>query len=742
MPKFVKALVMGLAVGMLGIAVSLVPKIAELETSIGLGWLFNLRGKRLPPDEVVVISIDQDSSRYFDLPNDPRKWPRRLHAELIRNLAARGVRVMAFDVRFDEHRDLTQDRLLAEAIREAGNVVLFQYLLRKNIPEKPSIKLHHPYIVIERLVPPIPELAQAAKALAPFPLPKVPARVSQVWTFKRAAGGAPTLPVMAYQVYLESHLEVLRKLIKQAIASGEITVAEAMLTELAPGRTPATHARSLRQLFQTYPQLEPALINHLEQAPEPARPWVLGLISLYAGGDSLYLDFYGPPQSIRTIPYHSMFTGTATADLTGKAVFVGFSEQLQPEQKDGFYTVFSQPDGLDISGVEIAATTFANLLENRRIVPLPPLLMIGALIFWGLASGALLTLLPGASPLPAALAMAALGAGAAYYWFIENGTWLPTVIPLLFQLPVALVGALLWHYLSARKERQIIRQTFDYFLPSEVVDELIQDSTNFKSKWHAVRGVCLATDAKQYTRLSEKLEPRQLQALLNRYFAVLFPPVKKHGGVIFDLVGDSMMAGWWSQTSLRALHREAACRAAIEIIEAVEEFNRGTPQACLPTRIGLHVGNLVLGNVGAGDHYEYRPVGDIPNAASRIEGLNKLLGTQVLASKEVIQGLDSIVTREVGCFRVFGKSQPLVIHELLCDKDHYKERLKPLCAQFANALQTFQAQRWQEASVLFENIRTHFGEDGPTLYYLSLCGLYATEPPLTPWDGVITIHQK
>jgi adenylate cyclase len=733
---------MGLAVGMLGIAVSLIPQIAELETSIGLGWLFNLRGKRPPPDEVVVISIDQDSSRYFNLPNNPRKWPRRLHAELIRHLAAKGVRVIAFDVRFDEHRDPTQDRLLAEAIREAGNVVLFQYLTRKNIPEKTSINPPHSYIVIEKLVAPIPELAQAAKALAPFPLPKVPARVNQVWTFKRGAGGVPTLPVMAYQVYLESEMEVLKKLIKPAVVNGELTGAQEMLTDLSRDRDPATRGRSLRQLFQTHPHLESALMNHLEQVPEVARPRVRGLISLYTGGDSQYLDFYGPPQSIRTLPYYSMFTGTAPTDLAGKAVFIGFSEQLQPEQKDGFYTVFSQPDGLDISGVEIAATTFANLLESRRIVPLPPLLTIGWLLLWGLASGALLRLLPGASPLPGALAMAALGAGVAYYWFIEHGTWLPTVVPLLFQLPVALVSALLWHYLSAHKERQLIRQTFDYFLPSKVVDELIQDSANFQSKWHAVHGICLATDAKQYTRLSERLEPSQLQALLNRYFAVMFPPVKKHGGIIFDVVGDSMMAGWWSQTSLRRAHREAACRAAIEIIEAVDEFNKRTPESCLPTRIGLHLGNLVLGNVGAGDHYEYRPVGDIPNTASRIEGLNKLLGTQILASKEVIQGLDSIVTRELGCFRMFGKNQPLVIHELLCDKDHCTERLNHLRAQFALALQSFQAQRYQEASALFENVRKYYGEDGPTLYYLSLCGLYTREPPLTSWDGVITIHQK
>ena len=86
----------------------------------------------------------------------------------------------------------------------------------------------------------------------------------------------------------------------------------------------------------------------------------------------------------------------------------------------------------------------------------------------------------------------------------------------------------------------------------------------------------------------------------------------------------------------------------------------------MPTRIGLHSGRMVLGHVGAMDHYEYRAVGDIVNTAARIEGLNKRFRTRILASDDVLVGLDDFLTRRLGTFVLAGKSKPLVIHELIC----------------------------------------------------------------------------
>ena len=150
--------------------------------------------------------------------------------------------------------------------------------------------------------------------------------------------------------------------------------------------------------------------------------------------------------------------GGRRVDFAGKAVFVGFAEQLQPEQRDGFYTVFSQPDGLDISGVEIGATAFANILERRHVEPVNGSSKIAILALWGMLVCVVSWMLPAAS-LVAASAIAVGGyMGAAHAAFGHDGTWLPIVVPVMVQTPVALVGALVWRYLDARRERETVRK--------------------------------------------------------------------------------------------------------------------------------------------------------------------------------------------------------------------------------------------------------------------------------------------
>ncbi len=151
---------------------------------------------------------------------------------------------------------------------------------------------------------------------------------------------------------------------------------------------------------------------------------------------------------------------------------------------------------------------------------------------------------------------------------------------------------------------------------------------------------------------------------------------------------------------------------------------------------------MVLGSVGADDHYEYRAVGDIVNAAHRIESLNKQLQTRLLASSAVVQGLQTVVTRELGRFRLVGKSQPVSIHELVCRKDEFNSVMQQQHALFASGLRAFQAKQWQKAITRFEELLARFGKDGPALYYLALCQQYGREPPMPNWDGVISLSQK
>jgi adenylate cyclase len=142
------------------------------------------------------------------------------------------------------------------------------------------------------------------------------------------------------------------------------------------------------------------------------------------------------------------------------------------------------------------------------------------------------------------------------------------------------------------------------------------------------------------------------------------------------------------------------------------------------------------------DHYEYGVVGDVVNTASRIQGLNKTLGTHVLASEDVMTGLSGLLTRRLGAFVVVGRSRPITVHELFCRLEWAREEDVELCARFQAALAAFEQRHWDDAEERFRAIiRTH-GDDGPSRLYLTYCARYRETPPETDWEPVIRVEVK
>jgi len=223
-----------------------------------------------------------------------------------------------------------------------------------------------------------------------------------------------------------------------------------------------------------------------------------------------------------------------------------------------------------------------------------------------------------------------------------------------------------------------------------------------------------------YTTLSEALEPEELRELTGAYFEEVFAPIHAHGGFVAEIQGDGILA-IWEIDSPDSAAKDGACKAALDILEGVNRFNSPSGDLQLPTRLGLHSGYIFLGYVGASGHYEYRPVGDIVNTASRIESLNKYLGTKILVSEEALSQVEGFLTREVGAFVLFGKSRPTVIHELVSGKDEADERLIHGCRQFAKGLRAYKTRSWDEAISIFMGSGEILGDDGPSAYYLSLC---------------------
>ena len=744
------ALVLGLLASVLGISLFLSPYGQKIEEDLGLALLFKIRGPRNPPDDVVIVNLDPASSSILGLPENFGNWPRTVHARMIDTLNKQGAAFIVFDVHFVEARDEEQDLAFAAAVQQAGNVILFEELKRQSLNTEQKGQATG-IVEMDTLVPPFTPLAEYALALAPYPLPKLPVRVNQSWIFKTSAGDKPTLPAVALQaVGLKSYerLHALLSAIDPDITSSLPPTSREALSQIRLEGI----ILNLRGAFQKKPLLARQLLAELDtmsaqELSSEDRRLILALIMMYAGENSIHLNLYGPPATLPTFSYHELLAPVENGlkpievNFKDKVIFVGAARKTWSGQNDGFYTVFSQPNGLDLSGVEIAATTFANLLENMPVRPLAHWQNILILLICGLGAGLVCFLF---SPLIAVGTLIVFSAAylvASNYYFTLNGTWPTIVTSLAVQPSFAFLSAVLLKYFKAEREKENISKALGYYLPDKVVNELSRDLSFITTGDQMVYSACLMTDAQHYTTLSEEMDPRELSGLIKEYYSYLFEPVRDNKGLVCDVVGDSMLALWPSAKPHSQL-RKNACHASLQVLAAVERFNREHPDTTLPTRIGLHYGYILMGNIGAESHFEYAPVGDIINTVSRIEELNKHLGTRILASEETVRDVPGILTRKLGEFLLAGKTKPVRIYELLSEDDGINPENEALRRLFSEALGLFQEKRWSQAIKAFDQCIALQGADGPSSFYLQFCRTYQQEPPPTDWRGVIQIGKK
>ena len=727
-----RLLVLGGALGLVGLVASWLPVMSTLEQSLGLGLLFAVRGPLPSPADVAVIGVSRDAARAVGQTTELDTWSRNLHADLLDQLTAGGASTVAFDLTFHERHDGDGDQLFADSIERAGNVVLLEWT-ESDVQLLGGRGEAH----LEKRKPPLPELKAAALGSAPFVLPTVPIEVGQFWTFGRASDDMPALPVVALQAHLLPHYEELVALVERA-RPGATTEWPQTRAAVLEQRELEAAMTAIRRTFLNDAGLGAAAKRELERAEYSATATAAlrVLLDVYAGPGSRFLNFYGPARSVRTLPFDQALKGSE-GGVAGTLLLVGLSEPRQPEQQDDFISVFSQNTGVNLSGVELGATAVANLLEGRAVVPLS-LALHGALI---VALGFAFGLLVARARIASAAAAAALAGGAyfgaAYWQFTSYYLWLPLVVPLLVQLPASFVTAVWWSYRDLAAQRERVRTALGYYVPRSLVSTLTDQTLTPGADSQLLHGTCLVTDAENYTSVSERLLPAQLAKLVNDYYQAIFRVVQAHGGEISDTAGDSMVAVWASGKPDAGVRLRAA-RASLAILDAVEEFNRAHADTPLPTRVGLETGEMLLGNIGGEQRYEYRAVGDIVNTASRIQGLNPLLGTRVLLSATSLADVD-LPARDVGTFLLRGKRLPVGVFEPIaiagCRLDGRS------IEEFAAALAAFRRGDWQAAQQAFAALAARFPADGPSRYYEALSDAMPRDPPAS-WTGVVRVTAK
>ena len=741
--RFCFAVAAGCLVGMLGLAVSLTPLGSWLEEDLGLYILFHLRGPRPVPPGVVVVALDEVSAEKLGLSGNPQKWPRYYYTRLIEILARQQPSVIAFDILFSDPTVQTDDDGLAQAVFNAGNVILCERLKKETIPVSSTGQMY-----IERTIPPMEILANSAALLAPFPLPKFPSNVSQIWTFKTGAGCRPTFPVAAFQIYaLSAYREFVQ--LMEAVSPDLAGVFPGNADEIGRDRKVGWLIAKFRNIFEENPSLPDTMAAKRDSVLpglEVGKERILeSLIRLYSQPDSFFVNFYGPPGSIPTIPIHEIIesgpSASVLSEFKGKAVFVGSSETLNPEQRDGFRTVFSKEDGTDLSGVEIAATAFANLIENLPIRQLPPKFLFALIFLYGFILSVCAMLFPAVMSVCVVVAGTVAYTLVVRYEFASGSLWIPLGIPVLLLSPLAFAGCFFRNFHHVRVELERVRKAFGFFLPAKVIDQIVRDMSHVEGvvrSGQTMFAAVLCSDGEQYARLAEMMRPEDLNDFLNRFYESVFRVVEANHGTISDIIGDSMLA-LWATVQPDPSQRRNACRAAWSVMKAVQQFNEQNRPFTLGARIGLHYGEILLGTVGGVDHYEYRPIGDVVNTASRIENLNKHFQTKILVTGTVIDGLEDFLLRELGQFVLGGKATPVTVFELVCPIEESDRSREHLSSIFSAGLRAFEKQQWDTATALFQEYLGGAGNDAAAVFYLRQCGIYKQNSPGASWDGLVSI---
>jgi len=741
--------------------------LSGLETAVGLDALFKLRGSRPPPVEVVVVAMDEISESRLGVGQDLTRW-RGFHAGLVKTLRGQGAALIIFDLQFivshPEH-----DPAFAAAMREAGNVLLIDCVqkLRRGVEdfygrEECSERNREPFVskdggagqplseqlIAMRKIPPTPVLARSALDHTPFYLTNDADSpiVREGWTFIDALAEAPALPVLAWLYYLQRSGSLQGIIAPDTVLSVWLTGQRRQCRSAQNREAAGNKASFVSSSSQASPSgegTESSFINSAAYKTPARSALAIRIDNVICLEDSRYLDFYGPPQTLRMESYSDVYDGKVTA-LQGKVVFVGkANRRFSPGKTDFFQTPYTDTRSGKMAGVEIMATQFANLLEGRFVTsPLPP---APVLLLFGLLTGLLLVRFAGVAGILVSLSFGGVYAGFALWCFNRYSLWLPVAAPLLIQLPLSWLMALLWSRRDLLQERKrilnFVRRVFPQWIPfvsSSPGQWYPEQGARYLTSERDVNGLCLATDIEGYTSIAARNTPHQMWSLLNAYYQVLGHPVISHHGVIADVTGDAMMAVWIDTPG--AGRRLAACSAALEIALAVDRFNEASRLGSLSTRIGLHEGDMTLGRLDVGGSSHYRAIGDTVNIASRIQGVNKYLGTRILASANVALSLTGVVYRPVGVFRVKGRVEPLALIEII-GREADAMMSDYLYQAFADGLRAFQSGQWQDAIACFQTLLDRYENDGPSRFYLDLALAYQAKP-VPDWDGVVTLEGK
>jgi len=463
---------------------------------------------------------------------------------------------------------------------------------------------------------------------------------------------------------------------------------------------------------------------------------------------SYQLNYLGPPGSIPSVSYYQALDADKYLNkgvFVNKIVFVGLqlNTSVDPTKAtpDRFSVPYTRWGYGHMSGVEIHASSAQNMIDNSSIIDLSgggydlavAILSLFFAVFFIFIVPSLGLGLIGIISLVLLVSSVSL--------FMTQHTYLP-VLSGLIPLFSAYMTSPILRYLNSVRERRFIQTAFSSYLSPSIVKQLIKHPETLQPGGKKVEVSVLFLDIAGFTSLSEQYEPEVMVGIMNNILSSITNIVIRHEGSIDKFIGDAVMAVWGAPIEVHD-HACKACRAALEIqsmLDILSKEEKKASGADISARIGINSGEVIAGNIGGSQRFDYTVQGNVVNVASRLEGINKYYSTRIMLGENTQQMLSANFTiRLIDKVRLKGKKQAISIYQLAEDTSANAEQCREY---FDVGYQAYLSRQWVVAIEAFNQALIYDEKDGPSLEYLRRCKEYHQQPPGPAWSGIYDYKVK